>query len=174
MKYATISVAAYSSCVLLAGCVTQAPLAQTAPRPQIVTSRASVPPGTEVPFAKVMDAAFARQYVKSDIVTTAVFVATGMGNYVLPNYSADGKVMIRCQSTANSGQRNPLSGELECHFVALPKGLADSVFTLTPGSMVELRGGTWVANMGGLLAKGMAGMTIVVFEATSIDVASTK
>jgi hypothetical protein len=99
-----------------------------------------------VPFAKVMNPGFADEYIGCSVIVRAQFVASGAGAWVLP-FSTDDKVIFRVLPPGAVGEKNPLSGEVQANFVALPKtsDRSDLVFELQPGDLVQLTGGTHVA-----------------------------
>ncbi len=112
------------------------------------TPASSCPPsGTEVSFAKIMNPGFAEDYVGCSVTTKAAFVATGAGAWTFP-FSTDDKVIIRVLPPGVAGSKNPLSGEVQANYVALPKEGSDAVFNLKPGDLVELTGGTYVKDYG--------------------------
>ena len=50
---------------------------------QTQTAAKCPPPGTEVPFAKIMTTSLVADYQGCNVVTTAEFVATGTGSWLL-------------------------------------------------------------------------------------------
>ena len=155
-------------CVMLSGCAGFAPVANTNTMPK-------VPAGTEVPFAKVMDSTFASDYIGWDISTVAEFFANGAGISVL-DYPMNGKVVFRCRPPGSTDERNPLSGEVTANFVVLPKDKSDLIFTLKPGDLIKLRGGTYVSQWRSSMPTGMNSDNYkeIIFEATSIEKKYTK
>jgi hypothetical protein len=119
--------------------------------------------GTEVQFAKLMNPGFAEDYVGCDIITTAQFIASGVGENVLYTSMKD-RVVFRCLPQGVTGEKNSLSGEIEANFVVIPKVLSDLVFKLKPGDLIKLRGGNSVysATVGGNYKE-------IVFVASSIE-----
>jgi hypothetical protein len=97
--------------------------------------------GTEVPFSKVMNPAFAKDFVGCGVVVKAQFVAAGAGDTILPIDTA-GKVILRVVPPG-------AARENETNYVALPKEAAALVSELKPGDLVQLIGGTNVPLAGG-------------------------
>ena len=125
-------------------------------------------PGTEVPFSKLVTPGFAEDYVGCDISTTAQFVAPGAGAWVLP-VPIDGKVVFRVLPPGATGEKNPLSGEIQANFVVIPKEAGNPAFNLKAGDMVHLSGGTYVERATGLgKMYGLGGHTSIVFMANSM------
>lgn len=126
------------------------------------------PSGTEVQFEKVMNPAFAEDYVGCDIITKAQFYASGQGNYVLTTTSDD-YVVNRFLPINSSGEKNAFSGETNSYFVAVPKDQSNLFFELKQGDLLELRGGTHVSSSS--LA---SGIKEVVFFVTSAKLVKGK
>ena len=157
-------------CVMLSGCAGFAPVANTNTMPKL-------PAGTEVPFAKVMDPTFASDYIGWDISTVAEFVANGLGVWAL-DYPMNGKVVFRCRPPGSTDVRNPLSGLVTGNFVVLPKDKSDLIFTLKPGDLIKLHGGTyvsqWRSSMPTVVKMNSDNYKEIIFEATSIEKKYTK
>ena len=157
MKF--IKVTAVLLIAIVSGCATAgAPISSRCPSP-----------GTEVPFAKLVTPGYAEDYVGCDVTTFAQFVAPGAGAWVLP-VPIEGKAVFRVLPQGVTGERNPLSGEIQANFVVIPKGAGDLVFKLKAGDMVRLRGGTYVETAtayGKLL--GVGGFSSIVFVATAME-----
>ena len=132
-------------------------------------ARSTVAAGTVVPFAKVMQPAFAADYVDGDIIAVAEFMASGVGEWGAPNttgnYSQNDVVVFRCQPPGIVGEKNPLTGDAKGEFVVIPKDKSDILFTLKTGELVRLRGGTAIYK----IYPGINDMTEIFFEATSIE-----
>jgi hypothetical protein len=102
--------------------------------PFVPRPRACSVNGTFVPLEKVMNTAFAPDYEGCSVQTLAKFEhlinpgdygATGLDNYVgILAYAPGARVT--------------------CCIIAVPKNLADAVFTLKPGDTMNLLGGTRV------------------------------
>lgn len=105
------------------------------------------PPGTEVPFAKVMNEGFAHDYVGCDITTRVEFVAAGG----TPNYywgrvkGTDGKVPFRVVVPGEQVGGGPF--DLPPH-VFLPKDKADVIFDFKKGDLLIIRGAPSVGPKG--------------------------
>ena len=130
---------------------------------QQIRINTTVAAGTEIPFSKLMQPAFASDYRDCDIITVAEFVASGLGAWAT-SYPLNEKVVFRCLPPGVAGEKNPLSGEVKADFVSIPKEKSDLVFSLRPGDLVRLRGGTFVSKI-----HPMSTYTEIFFEATSIE-----
>lgn len=122
--------------------------------------------GTKVPFSKVMNAGFAKDYVDSDIVTEANFLASGSGAYSLS--APQGYVVFQAVPLGTNGQVNPLTQQAMGDFVFVPNSYADMVFELKPGDKVQLRGGTKVRTSNPILKMIGADVTEIQFIANSM------
>ncbi len=127
------------------------------------------PPGTEVPFAKLATIGFAQDYVGCNISTVAQFVAPGTGAWVL-SVPIDGKVVFRVLPPGATGEKNPLSGEIQANFVVIPKEAGDLVFSLKAGDLIKMTGGTYV-KVAGTMGKlvGAGGYSDIVFMANTME-----
>lgn len=96
-------------------------------------------PGTLVPFAKVINDAFARDYVGCDITAEVQFVAAGG----TPNYywgrvkGTDGKAPFRVVVPGDQQGAGPF--DIPAH-VFLPKDKADVIFNFKKGDLLIIRG----------------------------------
>lgn len=127
----------------------------------------TVPPGTSVPFARVINPGFAEQYVGADVITEVQFFAPTPSQQWQVPIPRDHMVF---QVVAPGGQpgSNPLSREPLGEYVVAPKSFADLIFSLRPGDILELRGGTIVRKTSGIVRLSGADVTLVVFQATSV------
>jgi len=97
------------------------------------------PPGTEVPFAKVMNEAFATDYVGCDITAKVEFVAAGG----TPSYSwhrvkgTAGKAPFRVVVPGQTPGGGPF--DVPPH-VFIAKDKADVIFNLKKGDLLIVRG----------------------------------
>ena len=102
-------------------------------------NRACPAPGTEVPFAKVINDAFARDYVGCDVTAKVQFVAAGG----TPNYywgrvkGTDGKAPFRVVAPGDQPGAGPF--DIPPH-VFLPKARADVIFSFKKGDILIIRG----------------------------------
>jgi hypothetical protein len=102
-------------------------------------NKACPAPGTEVPFAKVINEAFAPDYVGCDITTRVQFVAAGG----TPNYywgrvkGTDGKAPFRVVVPGDQPGTGPF--DIPPH-VFLPKDKADVIFSFKKGDLLIIRG----------------------------------
>ena len=102
------------------------------------------PPGTPVPFAKLMNPAFAADYAGCDVATTAEFIAPGqIQNYMfgfIPVATMAGRVPFQVVAPGLSpGEGGGLGGDVPPH-VFVSKAASDLVFTLVKGDAILLRG----------------------------------
>jgi hypothetical protein len=134
----------------------------------VATSDKCPPVGTIVPFSKVMASQFSRDYVGCNINSTAQFVATGAG-IVAVSAPTEGKTVFRVLPPGEKGEKNPLSGEISANLVTLPKEASEILFSLKPGELVQLTGGTHVTANSAVTKLITGGMEheVPVFVATS-------
>jgi hypothetical protein len=149
-----------SFCLLLAG--TSLYLLTSSAYSQ--SGRTCPPPGKEVPFAKVMNDAFAPDYVDCDITVKVEFIAAGG----TPNYywgsvrgTAD-KVPFRV--VAPGEQAGGGAFDIPPH-VFLPKEKADVIFSFKKGDLLIVRGAPAIGPIKGVPA---------VFIATDLIVANVS
>ena len=135
-------VAAVMMTAVLGGCAGPAVLQSEAPPIATPMASTSCPPaGTFVPFSKVMNPGFARDYQGCNISTKATFVGAGLGGYGLP--AADlGKDKVAFRAIV-PGERIPTGAQL-ANFATLPKERSDMIFMLKPGDTILLTGGTYL------------------------------
>lgn len=105
------------------------------------------PVGTEVPFSKLINNAFAEDYVGCNITTSAQFVASGSSNMWMPPLSIEGMVVFRALPPGAIGATGPL-GVSEAYHIVIPKEKGEITFELKPGDLVSLTGGTYVKAYG--------------------------
>ena len=128
-----------------------------------LSAAASCPPaGTEVPFAKVMNEAFAADYVRCDITTKAEFVAAGG----TPNYlwlSLKGKIEDKVPFRVAVPGQQPSGGQFDIPpHVFIAKDKSAAVFNFKKGDLLIIRGGTLV---------GLKPSRQIVFVATDVRAA---
>jgi len=107
-------------------------------------SNACPPAGTEIPFGKVMNEAFASDYVGCDITSKVEFVATGgTPNYIWDSIGGlEGKAPFR---VVVPGQQ-PGSGPFDIPpHVFIAKDQSDVIFSFKKGDLLIIRGATLVA-----------------------------
>jgi hypothetical protein len=96
-----------------------------------------------VPFAKVMEPAFAEDYVDTDITTEVQFVATGKGAWysdIINKYEKKKYITFRALPPGHVGEKNQLSGEVMSNFILIPKDKTDSVFSAKTGDVLVIKG----------------------------------
>jgi hypothetical protein len=96
------------------------------------------PPATEVPFAKVMNEAFAADHVGCDITSKVEFVAAGgTPNYLWRSLKGlEGKTPFRVVAP---GQEGGGPFDIPPH-VFLPKDKSDIIFSFKKGDLLIVRG----------------------------------
>jgi hypothetical protein len=148
---------AISAVLLLVGCAAPNTLTTTSETITTVTTVPAnncPPPGTSVPFVKVMSPTFAPNYYNCNITTTAEFMSnTGIP---LPS-SLDAthfSFIVRGSGDAAGG-----------NYIAAPKQLADFVFALKRGSKLLMRGGIYADAQQGVTTS----TQIPIFVATSVE-----
>jgi hypothetical protein len=116
------------------------------------------PPGTEVPFAKVMNEAFAADYVGCDITAKVEFVAAGgTPNYLWGSLKGlEGKTPFRVVVPGQQPGGGPF--DIPPH-VFLPKDKSDVVFSFKKGDVLIVRGAPLV---------GVKPLRQIVFLATEV------
>lgn len=122
-------------------------------------------PGTSVPFAKVMNAAFAKDYKGCQITSEGEFYATGPGMMVLPFDTGD-DVVFRAVPPGVEPSGNALSGEGQAFYASVPKDASDLLFEVTKGTPILLTGGTEVFVQ---TAGDVHVMTWVLFKAAKLE-----
>jgi len=126
-----------------------------------VKGSSTVASGTEVSFEKLMNSAFARDYIDADIITEVQFHAPNKSKYWQTKIPK-GHIVFQVLPIGGSPRQSPLGGETG-DYVFIPKSKGDIVFELTAGDKIELRGGTRVRK--GVL---VGNVEFVEFLATSI------
>ena len=94
-------------------------------------------------FAKVMEPAFAEDYINIDITTEVQFVATGKGSmcsHIINNYVEKKYIVFRAIPPGQSGEKNPLSGEVMAQYIMIPKDKSDSIFSAKTGDILTVFG----------------------------------
>lgn len=128
------------------------------------------PPGTQVPLAKLMNAAFAEEYAGCAIATQATFLVPGqMENYVfgmIPAGAMAGKVAFQAVAPGQSTEGGGGFGDVPPH-VFVSKVASDIVFTLAKGDAIILRGAPVVGHSA-RMANGDR-LTQVIFVATHVE-----
>ena len=109
------------------------------------------PPRTEVPFAKIVNEAFVRDYVGCDIATRVTFIAPG----ATPNYywghvkGTSGKAAFRVSIPGEEPNGGPF--DLPPH-VFVSKDIADAIFSFKKGDLLIIRGAPSVGPSGVAIA----------------------
>jgi hypothetical protein len=134
----------------------------------------AVPTGSKVQFEKVMNTGFAEQYIEADIITEAEFLSSSFPKHRFEKGDIP-KGYFAFQVLAPSGiprPSNELSPTAMGNIVVVPKNYSDLIFSLKPGDLIELKGGTVVKKYSMLLKISTYGMsgdgTYVIFKATDL------
>lgn len=123
-----------------------------------VASNKCPAPGTEVPFAKVMNEAFAPDYVGCDITAKVEFVAAGgTPNYHWGMKEVEGKAPFRVVAPGQQAGSGPF--DIPPH-VFLPKDKSDVIFSFKKGDSLIVRGAPFV---------GPKPLRFIVFLATEVQ-----
>jgi len=104
---------------------------------------ATIPSGTEVQYSKVINPAYARDYIGADIVTEAEFYSAGKANNVATKVPK-GHVVFQVIPIGGSAKNAPFGGGQVGNYTFIPKSQSDIIFDLKPGDKIQLRGGTRV------------------------------
>ena len=121
----------------------------------------AVPSGTKVSFEKMMNSAFARDYIGADIVTEAQFYAPNLPKAWTTKVP---KGYIAFQVLPVGGEAKSSGfGTVQGDIVFIPKSEGDLIFDLKPGDKIELRGGARMRK--GIIARSVE---IVEFVASSV------
>jgi hypothetical protein len=119
------------------------------------------PPGREVPFVKVMNEAFAADYVGCDITSKVEFVAAGgTPNYMWSSIKGlEGKAPFRVVAPGQQPGTGPF--DIPPH-VFMPKDKSDVIFSFKKGDALIVRGAPLV---------GVKPLRQIVFSATEVRAA---
>ena len=137
---------------LAVGCAGPA-ISPSAPIATPVASTSCPPPGTVVPFSKVMNNAFVRDYQGCNIKTTAKYAGSLSG---VPVFGLEkDHILIVVSSSGTAGGT----------YVALPKAGGELAFALKQGDSILLTGGTYAP-----ITEGIGGAMQIgaVFVATTV------
>ena len=121
------------------------------------------------PFAKVMEPAFAEDYLNSNIMTDVQFVATGKGAWhsdTINSYEKKKYITFRALPPGQFAEKNPLSGEVVAQYIMIPKDKGDSIFSAKTGDILTVIGRPMIEKAGD--SKG------VIFIAASAYKTDTK
>ena len=105
--------------------------------------------GTEVPFAKLMNSGFMKQYHKCNVKTKVSFLTTTqkMGCYCCG--AIKGFTNFQVAAPGQAGTKNPLTGAVQGEVAYVSNANSDLVFELKPGDLIELSGGVVVRDTSG-------------------------
>lgn len=104
--------------------------------------------GTEVEFKKMMNLAFAKEYIDADVITNVEFYDANpnrMEYLKIPK----GHLAFQVLPLNGTPKANALGGGEGGYHVFIPKDLGAIVFDLKKGDKIKLRGGTYVTKFGG-------------------------
>lgn len=130
-------IGAFAAIMLMAGC--SSPL-QEQGGIQSAQSNPSLPsPGTVVPFSKVMNPSFIRDYKNCDIVVEAKFLKLGLPpNFILGRYDIKANTVF--QIVEPGSEPTNVGGMTIGNFAGIPKSQSALLFDLKPGETILLRG----------------------------------
>jgi hypothetical protein len=141
-------------CLLLASCFTPRAISN-----EVDKSLA----GTEVEFKKIMNQAFAKDYIDADIITYVEFYDANpnkMEYLKIPK----GYLAFQVIPLKGAAKQNAFGGGEGGYHVFIPKDLGAKVFDFKKGDILKLRGGAYVTKFGGLGST----QETVNFKATSM------
>ena len=101
-------------------------------------------PGTSVPFSKVMNETFAREYIDCDIETEVYFVGPGQEGYTSDSLKKKGYMVFRVIPPVETENNTNTSATQYWKFVMIPEKESDQIFSFKVGAPLVLRGGTYV------------------------------
>ncbi len=104
----------------------------------------SVPKGTRVDYEKVINSAFARDYIGADIITQVEFYAMGKPNGFQVKVPKDHIIFQVVPIGREVTKKGPFGGVEMGEFVFVPKEQEELIFKLKRGDRIEMRGGTRV------------------------------
>jgi len=136
----------------LTGCITTKTLQATA----------NVPVGTTVNYSKVVNPAYARDYIGADIITEVEFYSAGKARNEATKVPR-GYVVFQVLPLGGTPKNAKFGGGELGDYVFLPKDQSDIIFNLNRGDKIQLRGGTRVQKYY------LNGIEIIEFIATSIE-----
>ncbi|GGG25295.1 hypothetical protein GCM10011344_27460 [Dokdonia pacifica] len=126
-----------------------------------MNATATIPAGTEVNYSKVINPAYAKDYIDADIITQVEFYSAGKANNDLTKVPK-GNVVFQVIPVGGSAKNAPFGGGQVGDYVFLPKEQSDLIFDLQRGDKIQLRGGTRVKKYY------INGAEIIVFIASSV------
>jgi len=126
-----------------------------------IKATSSVPAGTEVSYAKVVNPAYARDYIGADIITEVEFYSAGKARNEATKIPK-GHVVFQVIPIGGSPKNAKFGGGQLGDYVFIPKEQSDIIFDLKRGDKIQLRGGTRVQKYY------LNGIEIIEFVATSI------
>ncbi|GGI58472.1 hypothetical protein [Winogradskyella haliclonae] len=127
-----------------------------------IKATSSVPAGTEVAYSKVVNPAYARDYIGADIITEVEFYSAGKARNEATKVPK-GHVVFQVIPIGGTPKDAPFGGGQLGDYVFIPKDKSDIIFDLKRGDKIQLRGGTRVQKYI------INGIEIIEFVATSIQ-----
>lgn len=101
--------------------------------------------GTSVPFAKLTNTGFAKDYVGCHVKSRATFLMSGTGGKVGGDVA--GYTIFQAVAPGQAASKNGLTGAAEGTWVYVPNDKADVIFNLQSGTEIEIVGGTAVEKL---------------------------
>ena len=127
-----------------------------------VKGNSTIPSGTRVSYERMMNPAFAEDYIGADVITEVQFYAPNPSNS-WQSKVPKGHIVFQVIPLNGEAENSPFGGSKLGDYVYIPKSVGDIVFDLKQGDKIELRGGTRVRK-----AIIIGGVAIIEFVATSM------
>ncbi|WP_299207415.1 hypothetical protein [uncultured Dokdonia sp.] len=124
-------------------------------------STSTVPAGTEVSYAKVINPAYAKDYIGADIITEVQFYTPGASNAWQTKIPKN-HIVFQVIPIGGSAKDAPFGGGALGDYVFVPKSQGDLIFNLQQGDRIQLRGGTRIRKAY------IGGVELIEFIATSV------
>lgn len=122
----------------------------------------TVPAGTEVSYSRVVNPAYATDYLDANVITEVEFYSAGKANNVATKIPK-GYVVFQIIPIGGSPENAPFGGGLIGDYAFLPKGQSDIIFDLKKGDKIRMTGGTRVQKYY------LNGIEIIEFIASSVE-----
>lgn len=124
-------------------------------------AKSEIPAGTEVQYAKVVNPAYAQDYIGADIITDVEFYSAGKANNMATKIPKN-HIVFQVLPIGGTAKNAPFGGGQLGDYVFLPKSQSDLIFDLKRGDKIQLRGGTRVQKYY------INGIEVIEFIATSV------
>jgi hypothetical protein len=107
------------------------------------------PEGTEVPFAKLMNSGFRKEYNRCVVMTKVSFLTTAQKMGCGCCGGKKGFTNFQAVPPGQAGEKNPLTGAMSGEVVYIANSKSDLVFELKPGDMIEMKGAVILGDYSG-------------------------